>query len=189
MSTLSNTNTKIADQVWIALALLTRESANHTGFSASAIKERIRKEFGSISPGAATHIAQHSLATKPASPSRNRMITKHGSLNYLYREGDPYHPDRKDGKVLPKPQEIPSEYHDLLAWYGSSYANELKVFSRNAALLAYTPTEGSGLRDIAERHDEYLAQPPRWRNLEVAEASAPYTTSPSKKSSNTPPND
>ena len=161
MSTLSNTNTKIADQVWIALALLTRESANHTGFSASAIKERIRKEFGSVSPGAATHIAQHSLATKPASPSRNRMITKHGSLNYLYREGDPYHPDRKDGKVLPKPQEIPSEYHDLLAWYGSSYANELKVFSRNAALLAYTPTEGSGLRDIAERHDEYLAHSPR----------------------------
>ena len=50
MSTLSNTNTKIADQAWIALALLTRESASHTGFSASSIKERIRKEFGSVSP-------------------------------------------------------------------------------------------------------------------------------------------
>ena len=117
------------------------------------------------------------------------MITKHGSLNYLYRKMTPTTPTGRNGKVLPKPQEIPSEYHDLLAWYGSSYANEPKVFSRNAALLAYTPTKGSGLRDIAEHHDEYLAQPPRWRNLEVAEASAPYTTSPSKESSNTPPND
>ena len=89
------------------------------------------------------------------------MITKRGSLNALYREGDPCHPDRLGGKAFPKRQELPFRYHELLAWYQNSYASQMKTFGQNAALLLYVPAEGSGVSDIAARHDEYLAAPER----------------------------
>ena len=92
MITLPETNVKVADQVWIALALLTSEDPTRDGFTGSEIRERVRHEFGGVPPGIVTHIAQHCVATKPVSPSRNRMITKRGSLNSLYREGGPVPP-------------------------------------------------------------------------------------------------
>ena len=159
MAALPETNIKVADQVWIALALLTSENPTRDGFTGTQIRERVRYEFGGVPPGIVTHIAQHCVATKPVSPSRNRMITKRGSLNSLYREGDSCHPDRMGGKVLPRRQDIPPRYYELLAWYQNSYASGLKAFSLNAALLHYAPTEGSGIGDIAARHDEYLAAP------------------------------
>ena len=163
MTTLPDTNIKVADQVWIALALLTSEDPARDGFTGGEIRERVRHEFGSVPPGIVTHIAQHCVATKPVSPSRNRMITKRGSLNALYREGDPCHPDRMGGKAFPKRQDLPSRYHELLAWYQNAYANQLKAFGPNAGLLHYMPAEGSGLSDVAARHDEYLAAPERVR--------------------------
>ena len=161
MTALPDTNVKVADQVWIALALLTSENPTRDGFTGSEIRERVRHEFGSVSPGIVTHIAQHCVATKPVSPSRNRMITKRGFLNSLYREGEPCHPDRTGGKAVPKKHDLPPRYHELLAWYQNAYANQLKTFSQNAALLRYSPAEGSGVSDIAARHDEYLAAPER----------------------------
>ena len=173
MTTLPETNIKVADQVWIALALLTSEDSTRDGFTGSEIRERVRYEFGSVPPGVVTHIAQHCVATKPVSPSRNRMITKRGSLNSLYREGDPCHPDRIGGKALPRRQDIPARYHELLAWYRNSYADQLKIFGPNSALLHYIPAEGSGVSDIAARHDEHLAAPERVQPYPTR-ASFPY---------------
>lgn len=173
MTSVPDTTIKIADQVWIALALLTLEDPTRDGFTGTEIRERVRHEFGSVPPGIVTHVAQHCVATKPVSPSRNRMITKHGSLNALYREGDPCHPDRLRGKVLPRRQDLPPRYHELLAWYQSSYANELKTFGLSAAFLHYALAEGSGIGDVAARHDEYLALPERVRPYPMR-TSAPY---------------
>lgn len=173
MITLSGDNIKVADQVWIALALLTRENPTRYGFRAAEIGERVRSEFGNVSPGVPTHISTQCVATKPVNPAQIRMITKHGSLNALYREGDPCHPDRLGGKILPREQDLPSRYHDLLAWYRNSYAGQMKTFGPNAGLLRYTPAVGSGERDIAARHDEYLALPEHVRLYPMNEGS-PY---------------
>jgi hypothetical protein len=35
----------------------------------------------------------------------------------LFRSGDPYHPDREKGKIIPDSGELPIEYEGLLAWY------------------------------------------------------------------------
>ncbi len=164
---------KVADQVWIALALLTRENPARFGFSGAEVRERVREEFGSVPPGVVSHISQHCVATKPVSPSRNRMITKRGALNSLYREGDPCHPDRARGKTQPKRHEIPEQFHDLLAWYEESYAGEMREFGLSDAFLRYKPAASSGLRDVAALHDEYLGQPRR-PALRVAEERAPY---------------
>lgn len=174
MNTLAANMAKVADQVWIALALLTRENPARAGFSGAEIRERVRQEFGSVPPGVVSHVSQHSVATKPVSPSRNRMITKRGSLNALYREGDPCHSDRAQGKTQPKQREIPERFHDLLAWYEESYAGEMREFGLDDAFLRYTPS-ASGLRDVAALHDEYLGRPPRPHPaLYAAEAHAPY---------------
>lgn len=173
MTTLHDTNVKVADQVWVALALLTSEYPIRDGFTAGEIRDRVRSEFGSVPPGIVTHISQHCVASKPVSPSRNRMITKRGSLNSLYREGDLCHPDRVSGKVLPRKNDLPPRYHELLAWYMNSYAGQMKVFGSNAALLRYTPVVGSGIGDIAARHDEYLAAPERVQPYPTS-TSSPY---------------
>ena len=51
MDTLVANAAKIADQVWIALALLTRENPTRSGFSGTEIRECVRREFGSVPPG------------------------------------------------------------------------------------------------------------------------------------------
>jgi hypothetical protein len=39
------------------------------------------------------------------------------SRRRLFRRGDPYHPNREGGKILPDRTGIPSKYHALLDWY------------------------------------------------------------------------
>ncbi len=150
---------KIADQVWLALALLTKEQPVGQGFSANAISERVRVEFGRVAPGIPTHISQHCVATKKPNPGRYRMITKTpDGANRLFRPGDPYHPDREGAKTLPSREEIDRRYQKIIDWYEHEYAPTLKILGPEAKLLQFKPVRGSGLHDVAERHDEYLAE-------------------------------
>ena len=48
----------------------------------------------------------------------------------------------------------------------------MREFAPNDAFLQYAPAASSGHRDVAARHDEYLAPPPR-RVEHAAEESAP----------------
>ncbi|MCH7481761.1 MAG: hypothetical protein IIC31_02870 [Chloroflexi bacterium] len=147
---------KIADQVWIALAILTREHPERDGFTAKEVREAVGREFGGVSPGVPTHISQMCVATKPPNPGRYRMITKttDGS-NRLFRPGDSYHPDREGAKTRPDPRDVPQEYHELLDWYEAEHAPALKIFGPDAKLLKIEPGD-SGLGDIGEHHDRYL---------------------------------
>jgi hypothetical protein len=54
----------------------------------------------------------------------------------LYREADHSHPDRH-GKIVPKRDDIPAQYHHLLDWYEAEYAP----------------------RDIAVRYERFLSSP------------------------------
>ena len=114
---------KIADQVWIALAILAREDAERDGFTTTEVREAVRLEFGGVAAGIQTHISQHCVATKRPNPGRYRMITKaSGGGNRLFRPGDPYHPDRDGAKTMPERADVPEKYHELLDWYEIEYA-------------------------------------------------------------------
>jgi hypothetical protein len=111
---------KVADEVWIATALLHREHPEQAGFAIEQIVERARKEalHPPLRPGVYVHAVQHCVANRPPNPGRYRMIfeTSDGRRR-LFRKGDSFHPERSDGKITPSRDDIPHGYSGLLSWY------------------------------------------------------------------------
>jgi hypothetical protein len=72
----------------------------------------------------------------------------------LFRKGDPYHPDRKGGKITPNPDDVPLEYAGLLEWYdqwSSELGNDVKLEDPLLSL------RGSGRQVWADEHaDDYV---------------------------------
>jgi hypothetical protein len=157
MPTLSRSRIRVADEVWIATALLHRENPAEQDFSVEEIVERAVREqiAGTIRPGVYVHVIQHCVANRPPSPARYRMLfeTRSGRRR-LFRKGDAYHPAREGSKMIPKPDEMPPGYSDLLPWYGD-WSNAAAIASSGTdPLLALA---GSGKSIWAdEPADEYV---------------------------------
>jgi len=115
---------KVADQVWIAAALLHREQPERSDFSKREIAERARLEdaAGAARPGISQHISTHCVASRPPSPATYRMLTRSGrGRRRLFRRGDDFHPLRGNGKTMPRREELPQEYRELIDWYKTEY--------------------------------------------------------------------
>ena len=111
---------RLADEVWIATALLHREHPRAVDFSLKEIEARLAREriTGEPRPGVYPHISVHCVANRPPDNGRYRMLFETApSRRRLFRPGDPYHPRREGGKITPERDEIPSRYHSLLDWY------------------------------------------------------------------------
>lgn len=116
---------KVADEVWIAIALLQTEYPKRPDFEVAEIVERARQEavHGRLRPGVYVHALQHCVANRPANPGRYRMLYATGKLTRrLFRQGDSFHPSREGAKMLPAREDIPTDYHYLLDWYFTDYA-------------------------------------------------------------------
>ena len=95
---------RVADEVWIAAALLQRENPDKKDFSVEEILERARDEgvFGELRPGVYVHAIQHCVANRPPNPGRYRMLFETGKTRRrLFRPGDSYNPAREDSKITP----------------------------------------------------------------------------------------
>lgn len=115
-------NILVADEAWLATALLHREHPDAEDFSLDDIRGRARREFHDDRPGVWQHIVSHCVASNRPNPAQYRML--HGSARgrrRLYRPGDPAHPERK-GKIYPEKQAIPERYRSLVDWYLSDYS-------------------------------------------------------------------
>ncbi len=115
---------KVADETWIASALLHRENPDRPDFTVSEIVTRVEREgvYGSLRPGVRVHVLLHCVANLPPNPGRYRMLFATGKLDRrLYRRGDPYDRAREGAKILPERGELPSQYHWLLDWYRDQY--------------------------------------------------------------------
>jgi hypothetical protein len=114
---------KVADEVWVATALLHREQPGRQGFFVREIVDRAAAEHiaTTLRPGVTIHASQHCVANKRPNPGRYRMLfeTSHG-IRRLYRIGDYHHPHR-NGKQTPDLEELPSAYQYLLDWYNQEY--------------------------------------------------------------------
>lgn len=111
----------IADLVWVATASLSQEQPEQSGFSPGEIRERvyeIEPDHGFTDSGVRTHICRHCIANKKPNPGNYRMLYYNRDETYrLYRSGDDFHPDRINGKISPKAEQLPLKYRDLLDWY------------------------------------------------------------------------
>jgi hypothetical protein len=122
----TGTHLLVADEVWIALAMLHRNHPQRASFSAKEILDQVKAEHahGEIRAGVQAHIYLHNVANLDPNSARYRMSYKLEDDTYrLYRPGDPAHPLRK-GKTAPRRAELPEQYHPLLDWYESEYCGE-----------------------------------------------------------------
>lgn len=120
MATSRRVETKVADEVWIATALLHREQPEQPDFAIHEIVARARQEgiVLPLRPGVYIHVVQHCVANRPPNPGRYRMLFESGpGRRRLFRKGDPYDPAREGSKMTPSPDELPDNYSELLDWY------------------------------------------------------------------------
>src|SRR5688572_16105116 len=143
---------KVADETWVAAALLHREHPEKEDFTVNEIVQRAETENirGNLRPGVRVHAVLHNVANVSPNPGRYRMLFATGkSTRRLFREGDVYDPAREGGKIVPERSDLPSEYHYLLDWYFSDYAGKKKRRTPKDSILAL---QGLG-REIWEDED------------------------------------
>lgn len=148
---------KVADEVWIATALLHREHPEQPDFTIEQIVERAQREglHQPLRPGVYVHVVQHCVANRPPNPGRYRMVfeTSDGKRR-LFRKGDPFHPEREDGKITPNRDDLPLGYSGLLNWYDEWSSTDGVNSKREDPLLSL---RGSGKQLWASEHaDDYV---------------------------------
>lgn len=117
---------RVADEVWIATALLHRQHPEQDDFTVGEIVRRAEAEkangAGRLRPSVQVHAYLHCVANKAPNPGRYRMLveTTKGRRR-LFRPGDPCHPLRASGKDVPDAREVPPVYGALLDWYRREY--------------------------------------------------------------------
>jgi hypothetical protein len=137
---------KVADEVWVACALLHTENPSRTSFSNSEILDRVKKEAiaDKLRVGIQWHIGLHCVANKPANPDNHRMLYElPNGTKRLFKSTDDYHYTREDGKTLPNPWEIPEKYRKLLQWYKESYdklSGQTIPSTNNPSIIVDPPT-------------------------------------------------
>src|SRR5438445_7455486 len=94
---------RVADEVWIATALLHRESPDAADFSLQEIKARLEREgLTEDRPGVQPHVSVHCVANRPPKGGKYRMLFETApGRRRLFRPGDPFNVARDGGKTLP----------------------------------------------------------------------------------------
>jgi len=148
---------KVADEVWIATALLHREYPDRLDFAVSEILERARREAisGELRPGVRVYVLLHCVANYPPNPARYRVLFATGKhTRRLFRQGDVYNDARRDSSFVPERAAIPARYHPLLDWYASDYTKRRPALDPADSILSL---RGTGKELWADEHaDEYV---------------------------------
>ena len=118
---------RVADEVWIAAASLHRSHPERSDFSIDEIMRQAEAAsvtgVSPLRPGVKVHVYLHCVANKAPNPGRYRMLLETpAGRRRLFRPGDPCHPHRTAGKHIPKRDEIPMRYGELIDWYVAEYA-------------------------------------------------------------------
>jgi hypothetical protein len=145
---------RVSDEVWICTALLHTEQSERPDFRVSEIIERVKQEaiVGEMRPSVPTYISEHCVAGKKPNPGNYRILTETSPGNRrLYRAGDPVHPGREEGQIMPDPYDIPARYEYLLEWYRREYAARARESGEDPLLKLRGSAQG-----IYGDPDEYV---------------------------------
>jgi hypothetical protein len=160
-TTITKPTIKVADEVWLATAMLHRQRTEQPDFSIEEIMDYAGHvpalEFlRPLRPGFYVHVVQHCVGNRPPNPGRYRMLYETApGRRRLFRPGDPYNPGREGGKIFPKSEELPEDwFRNLLPWYRTWSQDSLEDRIKNDPLLSLY---GSGKDVWADEHaDEYI---------------------------------
>lgn len=130
---------KLADEVWVATALLHRDQPECSAFPGSKILGRAKQLHPSTPPraGLNPHIYGHCVANAKPVSGRYRMLYREQSGRYrLFRDGDDFHPNRPRGRSTPDGESLPRKYRHLLDWYDSEYNKRSPLRPEDDPILA-----------------------------------------------------
>lgn len=122
-SLIDRTTVRVADEVFIATALLHRENPSRQDFRIGEIVDRAAKEnlFGELRPGVRVHASAHCVANRAPNPGPYRILYATGKrTRRLLLSTDEVHP-RRTGKIWPKPDDVPPKYVELIEWAKQRY--------------------------------------------------------------------
>ena len=161
----SGTDIKLADRIWIAVALLHQEMPVREDFSREEIRGKLRETglMDGLKPqSVAAHLKEHLVANVPPSSTKYRMLyeTRPGNLR-LFRPGDKIDRGRESlnpSKHVPKRDELPLHYLPLLDWYETwskqAHIPDAPINWEDDPLIRLI---GSGKHIWADEHaDEYV---------------------------------
>jgi hypothetical protein len=122
----SKQGVKVADELFIAVALLTKEQPNKRSFSISEILDRAKKEglgeHRSDQASLKQHAYEHAAANVPPGRGKYRLVFREKDNTIrLLEKSDHVHPDR-NGKQWPEADEIPQKYTALVEWSKDRFA-------------------------------------------------------------------
>jgi hypothetical protein len=113
--------------VWLATALLHRESPDRDAFQVKEIFDKV-KELDILEVSDDTirmHISSHCVAGISRSPDRHRKLTRVRTGWYrLYKIGDKVGEGRENGGIVPPTQLFPEPYRDMENWYQDEYVSK-----------------------------------------------------------------
>ena len=133
----------IANEIWIATALLQRDHSDRPDFSVRDIVERVLREgLDEYRAGLQAHASGHCVADKRPTSVGHRYLheTKRGRRR-LYRTGDPFHPNRRSGRTHPSPDDLPEPYRYLVEWYETQF----NVPDASSSTLSHSIPKGTAL--------------------------------------------
>jgi len=175
MDTATANEMYLADRIWVATALLHQAGSTLNSFTKDQIRQKLREEgldAGTKEGSINAHLKEHCVANVPPSSGKYRMLfeTRPGMLR-LFRPGDLTHPGRvqprKPSKWVPRKEEIPAKYWNLLEWY-EGWSQTGGRYGPSGSNLASGPRSpfdddpliqlsGSGSHIWADEHaDEYV---------------------------------
>jgi hypothetical protein len=147
---------KVADEVWIATALLHREHSDRNDFTIEEIVTRAKREKLSVPfrQSVYVHVVQHCVSNRAPNSGRYRMLLETApGRRRLLRGGDPYDPRREGSKTTPESDDLPERYRSLLDWYRGWNCDTEDRLNNDPLLALY----GSGKNLWADEHaDEYV---------------------------------
>ncbi len=155
---------KLADRIWVAVALLHRRYPRRGDFTRDEIRESLRESGLSdgAGPGSVNaHLKQHLVANTKPCGGKYRMLyeTRAGHLR-LFRAGDDVHPERQSkrpSKHMPQAAETPARYWPLLDWYEQWSRKHSHAGGPPGARDALIRLSGSGKGVWAQEHaDAYV---------------------------------
>src|ERR1700751_803965 len=113
---------KVADELYLVIALLHRENPHLKSFTIGQILDRASKEGLGTSRDDQRSLRQHAYehAAGNVPPGRHggkyRIVFREDDNRIrLLRESDYVHPERHQ-KSHPNPEEVPERYHELMRW-------------------------------------------------------------------------
>lgn len=117
-TTYAKSKVKVADELYLALALLHREQPDVDAFSVDEVIKRAAAEgFAARPESLRAHAYGHAAANlSPGKNGRYRLLFKQEDRRVrLLRANDYVHPDRHQ-KLYPELSDIPEKYHELVEW-------------------------------------------------------------------------